>query len=579
MIKVRLFWKIALIMLISLWTTNMITLVISAEIMEKIFIESFTETNNQILDQLTLSFEKLNEQNISVIDTCRQNVALKQYLTTTVEDEKELFKSFYQIKQNLKGIELMRNFEECDVVVLGNNEKIYNVSGRKLTITPEALNKHPITQKSKAHPSKLIYSYSNKGLNLIPDNPNIIAVKQLLDPYTAHSFGTLYIQFDEETISHMYADFVGTGNTMMMVNQEGIIVSSNVKGLVGKLNKNLLAYAEEIQANDYEYLIEKAGKEKNIILAKYLPVYDMYLMNQVNINSALGSFNEMKPVIFMVCFMVTCVAMIGVFAITRKITTPLTQLITEMKATKNGTFVKSNHVGGSYEIRELQEVYNKMIDELDIYIDSLIEAQKQRRKAELEALQMQINPHFLYNTLATIKYLSWQGDGEALTRTINALIDLLQNTISKTDEQITIAEEIKNLKNYVTINQARYGNRIQVAYYVEEECEGDKLPKLILQPFLENAFFHAYQEKKEGTIRVFIERVKEMLICEIVDDGDGIAQENVQANKQYFTGIGIKNVDERIKLLYGNEYGVQITSEKGRGTTVKIKLPKSKKTT
>lgn len=573
----RLFGKIGIVVVVSLCATYMATMIISARMMEKIFIQSYTQTNNQVLDQIVINFEKLNEQNISIANILRNNTALKQYLTNPIgEDEKDLFKIFYQIEQNTKGIEMLSDFPNYSIAVLGDNKRTYNAAGSEISIGGEALSKNPLTKKAEEFPFKIMYFYNDGKDFYGKESHNIIAVKQLMAPYSSNVFGILYVKLEEPVFRSLYEDFVGYDNEMMVVDKEGVVVSSNVEALIGQQNESLLNYAQTIEENEYEYLIVKEDGKKDILLAKYLPVYEMHLINRVSISSALRDFNAMKPIIFNVCFVIIAIAMICVFAITRKITAPLTQLIVQMKATKNGQFVKSHQLVGSYEVRELQDVYNKMIDELDLYIHSLVKVQKQKRKAELEALQMQINPHFLYNTLATIKYLSWQGNTEKLTQTINALIDLLQNTIGETDEMIKLEEEIANSKNYVTINQARYGDAIQVSFYIEKTCESYSVPKLILQPFLENAFFHAYQLKHEGYIRVFVEMRGDTIICEVVDDGDGIKMEQNTSKKQHFTGIGIKNVDERIKMIYGEDYGVEIVSEVGVGTTVRIKLPKSK---
>ncbi|MHC1748132.1 MAG: sensor histidine kinase [Cellulosilyticaceae bacterium] len=570
--KLRLFAKITIVIVISLWITNLVTIVTASSIMEKMFVNAFTISNNKILDQIVSDFESFNVQNLAIINTYRQNTDLKQYFTSSTEiNSQDLFKIFYKIRMNLKGIEKIAELPTLSVITLGPNGNTFTSGGDGLNVISEDLQKHPITEASKNSPFKLQYFYSTEGLAMYQkDFPCVIAAKQLMDPYTTRSFGTIYISISENDFSKMYSKFTEKGSTMMVMDPQGTIVSSNLKGLVGTKNSVLLGQAISVSDTERMYATREDENGKSVILAKYLPVYGMYLVNQVNLDVVLKSFAEIKPVIFGVCFLVTCMAMVCVFFITRKITKPLTKLVRHMEKIKNGHFEKIENAKASYEVKELQLVYNKMIDEMDSYVDSLVKEQNQRRKAELETLQMQINPHFLYNTLATIKYLSWQGNGQAVTSTINALIALLQNTINTTSEAITVSQEIENLKNYVTINQMRYGECIQVEYYVEEVCEGCKIPKLVLQPFLENAFFHAYQEKKEGIIRVFITKRKENICCEVLDDGDGMETHEV---KEHFSGIGINNVNERIKLIYGSEYGVKITSKKGVGTTVNVTLP------
>ena len=152
----------------------------------------------------------------------------------------------------------------------------------------------------------------------------------------------------------------------------------------------------------------------------------------------------------------------------------------------------------------------------------LIVTQKKQRNAELAALQQQINPHFLYNTLASIKIMVKQGNKEKAAEMINKLISLLQNTIGSISETNTVEQELTNMKNYAFINQARYGEQIRVNYYIAPDCLTYELPKLIIQPFIENAFFHAFNKKTSGFIHIMIGQEGDTLICEIVDNGDGM---------------------------------------------------------
>ena len=239
---------------------------------------------------------------------------------------------------------------------------------------------------------------------------------------------------------------------------------------------------------------------------------------------------------------------------------------------------------GREEIQELSKAYNTMLERINQYIEERMKIQEEKRNAEIHALQMQINPHYMYNTLASIKWLTWQGDVKKSTAVIDAFISLLRNTISNTDEFVTVEQEVANLKNYVLINQTRYGDAVGVEFYVVDKCKEYLVPKLILQPFVENAFFHAFPEGMEGEISVFIKEEKKYLRFDIEDNGVGMDAEQLYTlnNKkdkksEHFTGIGINNVDDRIKLIYGMDYGINIVSEKDKGTTITILLPRKEK--
>lgn len=169
-------------------------------------------------------------------------------------------------------------------------------------------------------------------------------------------------------------------------------------------------------------------------------------------------------------------------------------------------------------------------------------------------------------------------------RAIDAFINMIRNTISKTDEFVTINDEIENLKNYVFINNIRYGDRVKVEYFIMPNCYEYLVPKLILQPFIENQFFHAFPSDSEGEIQIFIKECNDDNIkIEICDSGVGIDDEKIdniingeEDKHKYFSGIGINNVNTRIKLIYGSDYGMDIKSKINKGTTIKIIIHKVK---
>lgn len=286
--------------------------------------------------------------------------------------------------------------------------------------------------------------------------------------------------------------------------------------------------------------------------------------------------------IALICASITLCILIIIFLLVRQMTKPLYLLTEKMSNVKNGNFDEYIEVSGAEEVKELSSTYNYMIKDINKYVDELVVVQKEKRKAEIHSLQMQINPHYIFNTLSSIKWLIWQGSKDKAISAIDAFINMIRNTISKTDEFVTIEQEVENLKNYVLINNIRYGDRIKVEYFIMTNCYEYLIPKLILQPFIENSFFHAFPSEEEGEIQVFIKEYDEDNIkIEIYDNGIGIDEEKLgevrekKENKNHhFSGIGINNVDSRIKLIYGNDYGISIKSKLNNGTTIIIIIPK-----
>jgi two-component system sensor histidine kinase YesM len=237
----------------------------------------------------------------------------------------------------------------------------------------------------------------------------------------------------------------------------------------------------------------------------------------------------------------------------------------------------------SAEIDIVSNSYNSMVEKLNHYLKQLEIEYDKRREIELSLLQMQINPHFLYNTLGSVKYLISRNDSEQACTTIDSLISLLRSTLSKTGTLVPIEEEIKNIQNYINIVSPRYNNSITASLHVNDDCLCCRIPNLILQPFVENAFFHAFQRTQTGKISVFVTLNNGNIICEIIDNGDGIApdllnallDENTQVKTMSASSIGIANVMERLRMIYHGESTLRITSELGYGTSVIITIPAS----
>lgn len=307
------------------------------------------------------------------------------------------------------------------------------------------------------------------------------------------------------------------------------------------------------------------------------------MLGMIHPDMAFDRVYDFRYIISVTAF-ITSIVVIIIFLLVRQQTRPLYKLVEKMRGVREGRLNQFVKVEGSTEIRELSFTYNTMLDEMQQYIDKLMEVEKAKREAEIHSLQMQINPHYIYNTLASVKWLIWQGNKEKSVQVIDAFIRLLRNTISNKKEFITLKEEIENLKDYVIINQTRYGNSVNVEYYVLPDCEEQKIPKLILQPFVENAFFHAFPQGQQGTISIFARMSEGQLKIEIIDDGIGMDNQTVrtlldksEGQKEHFTGIGVNNVDDRMKLIYGQNYGILIESKRGREQRLRFVFRRTKK--
>ena len=221
-----------------------------------------------------------------------------------------------------------------------------------------------------------------------------------------------------------------------------------------------------------------------------------------------------------------------------------------------------------------------MVEDLKIYMRDLVYQQQLLRSAELKAMQAQIRPHFLYNTLESISYLSQMGENAKIKVMTQSLIGLLRMTVGDIRTTVTLQEELEGVKQYINIQNIRYGNTLKESIYAEPETEGCRILKLLLQPVVENAIIHGIAPLgSPGVIMIYARREEQGICIEISDNGMGMEPGEAESlladgkREGNFSGIGIANVQQRIRALYGKDYGLVIYSQPGNGTTVEVHLP------
>lgn len=565
-------------MSISIISVTILTSWVTVQMSQKLFVQTFSITNSKIIEQIKSGLQSTHYSNVNIAINVAQSGAIKSFLTEANGNSLSNFKTTFSMNDQMKRIQSGIGAKNVGIVVVGVNGKSYASNRTYWSGPPGELLRNPITENTWNHNGQMLYSYMAGGIWNSAE-PYVVASKELIMPETKKSYGTLFMMIRENEFRKNYASFTSKGNDVIILDQHGLIVSSNRQELLGTESPEILKNARDIQQLGLVSKEMKISDQEVIVLADYLPLYDFYIVNIIDKNTMLNHMLNRKAVIFISAGIIA-VAVLVVYFITKRLTKSLRTLVKKMSNVTKKNFHNYMSVTGSYETKQLSKAFNYMLDELNAYVSQLVETQNEQRNAELAALQQQINPHFLYNTLASVNMLVQRGNKEMITETIHSLISLLQNTISNVKETISVEQELLNLKHYVFINQVRYGDQIKVDYFISPDCLSSQVPKLVLQPFIENAFFHAFNIKSAGYIYVVITKERDYLLCEVVDNGDGMELAGDQdtipspsSARQLFNGIGIRNVHERILLLYGEEFGVSISSTLGQGTKISIKLP------
>ncbi|WP_426448420.1 cache domain-containing sensor histidine kinase [Paenibacillus sp. S-38] len=265
------------------------------------------------------------------------------------------------------------------------------------------------------------------------------------------------------------------------------------------------------------------------------------------------------------------------------LTRPIKALESHMKLAEKGNFGQRVEIESTNEIGKLSRSFNVMIGRIQELMEQIVQAQEKKRVSELKALQAQIKPHFLYNTLDSIIWMAETGKMEDVVSMTSALAKLLRSSISKGEELVPLTVELEQIQSYLTIQQIRYRRKFTYTLEVPECLHHVRLPKLVLQPIVENAIYHGIKHKAEpGHICITGRRTPDGIELTVSDDGVGMPEDRVRtilneprraADSFTSSGVGVHNVNQRMELTFGPGYGLHFVSELEEGTAVTIRIP------
>lgn len=269
-------------------------------------------------------------------------------------------------------------------------------------------------------------------------------------------------------------------------------------------------------------------------------------------------------------------------AVSRSISNPINKLTKAIKKMEDGDLDVSCDVNGESndEISILSRSFNSMVHKIKFLMNRIYEEEKQKRSAELMVLQSQINPHFLYNTLDNLQWKAYDYDAVEIAEMIEALSNFFRISLSNGKEFIPLSQEVKHVENYLFIQEKRYEDILSFTINFDYSLSDITVLKLIIQPIVENAIYHGIKPKlSKGTINIEVYEIKDNVYISVCDDGVGMNKETLDELRKSLNvknekfGYGLYNVNQRIKLVYGENSGIEISSSLGQGTTVILKIP------
>ena len=579
-IQSKIFFSFILVILLPSITIGISSYIISLNILKEKVSSSFKQTVLYVQSSIERELEQVRQ----VSDYIFVNEDIKNAILVKKDTPYEQVKSIEKAEQTFKNYSIANIFRNISIV------KIYGLEGSNLSfavyettrnLLDDKIRKSEWFESTLDNDGQLLWAGTGENFFKNQDTTekmNDISLFRVIKNRDYNSnIGVMYISLQPKVFSQPIDELnLNGGSEILILDNHNNILNKPVSGL----------------DPNFADMVLKAGmkgeKDNLIITDKKAMVFYCQIEDFDWKIIGILPFSELSKD-YGVIFYITAIAFLVSFIfsgiiwyfISSGIVKPIKKLTKKMKSVREGNLDVKVDSTSMDEIGELSSNFNYMIDRINQLFNEVVQKQISMKDAEYKALQAQINPHFLYNTLNSIRWMAIIHKADNIKRMVDALGRLLKNSTSKIDKLITIKEEIDNLKDYVYIQQLAYKNKFEVDWDLEEDIFDCKCLKFILQPLVENAIFHGIEPKGSyGTIFVSVKKIDDLIEFVVRDDGVGITEEQIRLllldsseKRRGFSGIGVNSINERIKMTYGNRYGLKIESELGSYTKITLQIP------
>lgn len=552
-----------------------IIVVVSLTLSSVLMFNNFTTTTDELGEssskeinkQIILNFENYIESVIDTADYIQQ---------TTIEyglkDQNHLLENVYMQAVNVQtDIEsmILLDFSGHEIVSSSFRDLSQNLTLKDWYI--DALDEPSIYHFSSPHQQDI----------LIESQIEVITVTKVVDYYIAGNklSGVLVVDINTSRIKQLTdTTNLGEGGHIVILNDDDSLIYSDLDLSLYRLSESIeiakdVFKIRKVTINDLDmYVNANTLKDTRWVIATFI---NTELVSQ----AATQSF----VIILVIAISTIAVTIIVMTLIANGISRPINKLKDHMQYFESGDFYQSITIEGQNEVVVLSNSFNKMIKEIRSLLVKLEEEHNEKRKTELQALQNQINPHFLYNTLDSIVYLSENELNDKVIEMVIALSRFFRISISGGKQVISMQEEFEHARNYLLIQKIRYHEKFSFIFDIDKDVYQYKIVKLSLQPLIENAIYHGINIEYDAgqiIIRSYIKDDK--IIIEVEDDGYGIPDEKIEELYQQIKfgepsrSIGLRNVYQRLKIYYGDSFTFEIDSELDEKTIFRLIVPKEK---
>ncbi|WP_312493928.1 sensor histidine kinase [Anaerosporobacter sp.] len=535
--------------------------------------EMVAENNLQLLEEVNLNLDSYLRNMMRISDVMYYSVIKKVDLAEeSLDDEMNLL--YQEHQDSLISIAVMREDGELVASIPVNTiKKNLDVSQEDWFIN--ANEKIENQHFSSPHVQNL-FEYANDSYHWVVSLSRMVE----LTNNGRSERGVLLVDMNYNGIEQLFKKInVGQTGYVYLVDKYGEIIYHP---------KQQLIYSNLMEENNLEEYIYEDGTHKEkyqgrerLVTVKTVGYTGWKIICVAEQSDFSINLKNMRVFVFLIMFFSIAFMIFANYIISEIIANPIRKLEKSVKGLEDGNLNVDIYIGGSEEIRHLGVTLTAIVERMRQLMSEILNEQEIKRKREFEALQSQINPHFLYNTLDSIVWMIECGRHEEAITMVTSLASLFRISLSKGKNIIMVKDELDHIKYYMTIQEKRYKNRFVFHTVVEEDTLTLATIKLIVQPLLENAIYYGVEHLiDEGIITVMVYRKESMLCIDVIDNGAGIPESQIpllltgaKGAIKKGSGIGLRNVHERIQLFFGERYGLQIESELDVGTTIHICLP------
>ncbi|MCM3123878.1 MULTISPECIES: histidine kinase [unclassified Mesobacillus] len=398
--------------------------------------------------------------------------------------------------------------------------------------------------------------------------------RAIVDPYTSENIGIILINIDIEKLKQFWSNIRFTEDTeFYLLDKENVIIHSSDKSDIGHhLNT---VFKDDIVYKDRQQE-QKVDDEDAFVLTSASDLSEWRAVTVIPKSELFQLLNTILKLMFIIIAVGLLLSIMASVYIATGITRPLSILEKKMQQVSEGDLdVRVGLTGG--DIGRISTTIDSMLEQIRNLISRIYLEESEKRKHEMLAMQSQIRPHFMYNTINVIKWMAKMQGSSGIEDALSSFSSVIKFTAKTEGDLVTVKEETDFIKDYIQILDLRYFNKFDVKYEIEEDVLEYKTLKFLLQPLVENAIFHGFDEIEEkGVLEIKVYEENDKLIFIVEDNGSGIPDEMMddsQSSSQKLNSIGIGNIKKRIELNFGKEYGLYLISQKNHGTIAKIELP------